>query len=455
MLYFWLFFEGFIGLTYQLLIFRQLTPAVGRSDYVTAWVIGFFLGALSIGYKMGGRPVSDPIKKLASNLAFSSILAGFFMATPFIGVFFEVFSDIGIPRTISLIIYCAFVVAPIAYPIGQSLPLLLQQTQWGKAASERGGNALFLSTLGSMAGAIIPVTFLYTTIGASLTLSLTVGLTILITSFVLFKDKKRYIILGILSVFVSLFNYLASANGMFTSTAYSDIYLIKTKDEKLMYANGLVMSSQTHTGQNTASYIRHFQQKLKQENITDQNILVLGAGGFMAHTENEGGNHFTYVDIDKDLVEWASNYFHFDPTSATVKYGDARSFLLSQENKEWPVILMDVFGSRFAMPEHLMTVEFFELASEKLTSDGILAINVVADPQYDTEYSSRLHSTITSVFPVCHIAPATHHPTVANISYWCFNKFAKKEKPEVYRDDKNSISKDVWKAGQRIGNIPD
>tara|TARA_Y100000310_G_C20702221_1_gene830987 strand:+ start:6454 stop:7809 length:1356 start_codon:yes stop_codon:yes gene_type:complete len=450
MLYFWLFFEGFIGLTYQILMFRQLTPVVGRSDYVTAWVIGFFLGAMSVGYKMGGKPTKFPLKKVAVNLILASVIACFMMSSISVDLFFKHLSSMGVAREISLIFYCLIVVAPIAYLIGQSLPLLLQQTSWGKEASEKGGNALFLSTLGSMAGAIIPATFLYTSIGASLTLTVTATLVLISTTLVLFKTNKSILTLCLLGVAYSIYPYVLHEKGGFTSTAYSDIYLIEQKDEKLMYANGLIMSSQDHNGQNTAEYINHFQRKLKQENIQDTDILVLGAGGFMAHTNNKLNNHFTYIDIDKDLVEWASNYFNFDPKTAKVKHGDARAFLLSEEDNRWPLVLMDTFGSRFAMPEHLMTVEFFELISNKITPDGVLAINVIADPQYDTEYAVRLHATITKVFPVCHITPVTHHPTVANISYWCFNRFASKNEFKTYRDDKNSISSDVWTASQRL-----
>lgn len=453
MFYFWLFFEGFVGLSYQLLTLRQLTPVVGRSDHVTALVIGIFLGAMSLGYKYGGKKVDFPLLSLSKNLIVSSIIACFFMSSMTIQLFFFFMGENNVPRTVTIVSYCLLTIGPIAFLIGQSLPLLLQKSDWGKETAEKGGNALFLSTVGSVAGAIIPSSFLYPVIGASLTLSLVSGLVVIATFSLLFKENKLLIIGGIIGVIFSLSPFILHKDNVFTSTAHSDIFLIKKEKENLMFANGLVMSSQDHEGNNTAEYISSFQNKLVQEQIKEKNILVLGAGGFMAHTVNPNNNKFTYIDVDSKLVDWAIKYFKFNPKEVNVTINDARSFLITQDNDTWPVVLMDTFQYRFSMPEHLMTKGFFELVSKKLTPDGVLAINAVINPQYDTDYAVNLHNTIASVFPICHISPVTHHDIVANVSYWCFNKFSNTTVEKIYKDDINTISKDVWEAGQRLDNL--
>lgn len=50
-----LFLEGFVSVSLQMLMMRQLVPFVGSSVVVSSLVVGFFLASLSLGYAMGGR----------------------------------------------------------------------------------------------------------------------------------------------------------------------------------------------------------------------------------------------------------------------------------------------------------------------------------------------------------------------------------------------------------------
>lgn len=440
-----LFFEGAIGLTYQLLFLRQLSPAVGSSNEVTGWIIGVFLGALSLGYKRGGQTSSAPLHQLGINLLLCAAIAGVAGSSWFIHLFFEAGTVLLPSRIMSLALYCALFVAPVAYMMGQSLPLLLQCNLRGRTVAEQGGNALSLSTIGSMAGAIIPTSLLAPWVGATNTLLINTALSIAIGCYLLQWKRKHIGLLcvALLSQAALLFPYYGFPELKFTSTAHSDIYLIEENEERMMYANGLVMSSQTPAGKNTAAYISSFQQTLQWQNIQQKDVLVLGAGGFMAHTENVGKNRFTYVDIDQALVEWATRHFKLDVTEVErIVHDDARSFLLQSKAQGWPVIFMDTFGSRFAMPEHLMTSEFFALVREKLSDNGVFIVNAILDPQFDTEFDRRFHETLSKEFPYCHVSQVTQDPGQANVMYTCF----KRTRSGSYRDDRHTISKDVWRA---------
>lgn len=449
MIHFWLFAEGFISLTYQLLFFRLLEPVVGSSSEVNGWIIGAFLGALSLGYKQGGKVLNEPMLKLGRNFIYSMLAASLFMSSLLIHVYFESLLGFGLPRIVILIAYCIFGVAPIAYFMGQSLPLLIQKSAWGNSPSEKGGNALFMSTLGSMAGAIIPTTFFLPAFGATITLAINTIFALLLGVLLVYKKSKILIVFAISFQVLMLVPYAMLSEEALTSTAYSDIALIRDDDELKMYANGLTMSSQDLQGNNESAYIEHFQDEVLNKKIKNENFLILGAGGFMAHTRNEGNNNFTYVDIDGALVDWATKFFNFDKELVDVEIDDARSFLLSQPNKKWKLILVDTFSSRFSMPEHLVTKEFFELAKSKLKDDGYMVVNAAISPLYQTAYSRKLHSTILSVFPFCHITQVTQNNDMANVSYWCF--VAPKEQG-VYTDDKHNVSRDVWKANTELAN---
>lgn len=440
-----LFFEGAIGLTYQLLFLRQLSPAVGSSNEVTGWIIGIFLGALSLGYKRGGQSSNSPLHQLGLNLLICAAIAGVAGASWFIHLFFEAGTTLYPSRITILALYCVLFVAPVAYLMGQSLPLLLQCNLKGCTVAEQGGNALSLSTIGSMAGAIIPTSLLAPWIGATNTLLVNTTLSVAIGCYLLQWRQRHVALLGLalFSQAALLFPYYGLPALKFTSTAHSDIYLLEEGGERMMYANGLVMSSQTPAGKNTAAYISSFQQTLQWQNVQRKDVLVLGAGGFMAHTENVGKNMFTYVDIDASLVAWATEHFNLNPDEVkSIVHDDARSFLLQSQDQQWPVIFMDTFGSRFAMPEHLMTAEFFALVRQKLSKDGIFVVNAILDPQFDTAFDQRFHTSITQEFPYCHVNQVTQDPQLSNVMYTCFNR----SRSSAYRDDQHTISKDVWRA---------
>ncbi|MCP4258221.1 MAG: hypothetical protein GY774_12100 [Planctomycetes bacterium] len=440
MLYFLLFIEGFIGLSYQLLFFRQLTPHVGSSHVTDAWIIGFFLGALSLGYKAGGRLRKSPLITLGHNLLLSSVIGSIMLTPQIINLFFSG-ADTLLPRSASLIVYCIFAVVPVAYIMGQSLPLLIQYKGLGNSPSEQGGNALGLSTIGSMAGAIIPASFIMPVIGATMTV-VVVSLTAMLTGGLLLVRNKSVksaflIALAIAAQIFPLSMYSKSIH--FTSSLYADIYYLEKGEDQYMYANGSAMSVRNKTGGNSAAYINKFHQTLQVHEVENKNILVIGAGGFMAHTNNVGNNNFTYLDIDGELASWAKQYFGLNPEEVSFIVDDARAHLISDKT-QWDVIFLDAFSSRYSHPEHLVTQEFFALLRDRVKVDGKLVVNTIISPTFDNTFSRSMHSTITSVFPYCQVDQVTPLANEANVQYLCFNR---KEKEVIYRDDKHSVSQDV------------
>jgi spermidine synthase len=444
MLYFLLFIEGFIGLTYQIFFFRQLTPQVGSSSMVDAWTIGAFLGALSLGYFAGGKKADEPLSKFGRNLLITAIVGGVGMSSPFMSLYFSAVSpSLGIMP--GLVLYALLVVTPIAYLMGQSLPLLMQVSKWGRTDAEKGGNALSLSTIGSMAGAIVPITFLAPAIGATATLLLNTSLAITVGLFLYRKKKRAWFILLPISIFAQmflLFPYWGLSDGKFTSTAYSDIFIIHEKNGgRMMFANGLIMSSQDKAGINTTAYIDHFQSTVSRLELQNKNILVLGSGGFMAHSKNPGNNNFTYVDIDSELADWATEHFLFKEELVNVVVDDARRYLINSEDLTWDVILVDTYGSRYSVPEHLITIEFFNLLRSKLKRNGLFMMNSIQDPIFKSKYSRNIYNTVHHAFDYCHVVHVSPSIKISNVHYTCFNE---EDTNAIYQDDKHNASFEIW-----------
>src|SRR5438105_764134 len=105
------------------------------------------------------------------------------------------------------------------------------------------------------------------------------------------------------------------------------------------------------------------------------NALMIGLGG--GSTQRAYEHYYTNVtietvEIDPEVVQIARNYFHFKESPAQrVHVSDGRVFLRRSQAK-YGVILLDAYvqhryGS--SIPYQLATEEFFQLASDHLTTN--------------------------------------------------------------------------------------
>lgn len=437
MLYFLILVEGFVSLSLQMLFIRQLTAEVGASAVTSSWIIGFFLLALSIGYKRGGEKSLSPITTLAKNFIKVGFLGGVAVSSIAIMIYFEISSGFGVIS--SLILYSILVVSPIAYWMGQSLPLLIQESKWGDNNSEISGNALFLSTIGSFLGAVITTNVLLFTIGATYSLVLICFSSLIIGFYFVGNINWK-----IVSIFASLTALLLNVGGSFLlelkSTPYADVYLRESDDGATqLIANHSVMSKLKY-GENDSWYISEFHKYAQQDNPKGEEFLILGAGGFTVHL-SDPNNYYTYVDIDPALKEISEKEFIKKKITANFVTSDARRYLIDTK-KTYDLIFLDAFSSKSSIPSHLVTKEFFLLLRRKLKTGGRLLVNVIINPEYKSLYSQRFHTTLISTFPFCVSSSNTKNKEdLANVIYSCDKKT---KILEVYTDDNNKNEFDFW-----------
>lgn len=453
MLYLLLFLEGFIALSYQVLFFRQTEPHVGSSSEITGWIIGLFLLALSLGYKRGGHFTPNPIYTLGLNFMKTAVVGGLGASAILLESYFSLLSPHvgGIP---SLVIFSIAVVSPVAYWMGQSIPLILQRSTWGDDISSKGGNALFLSTLGSTFGSIVTSNGLLNWIGATGTLiaisfiSMFTGaaLCVLYRKTLSAPDVKGNLVPFWTLIFTAalglLVNFLFKPNVPYLSTAYADMYVAEDNQFKFLWSNNLVMSIADGRGNNAADYINETARLLAFHGIKNSNIAVLGAGGFMLHKADQGENHYTYIDIDPKLQNFVSENFNPDASEQRFIAKDARNYLLD-DPRSHDVIYLDTFSSRHALPRHLLTLEFFELLFSRINEGGLLLVNAIYDPAFKDDYSRNFHTTLMKVFPFCLSETSVSGGQAANIIYHCVKR---SEGTTIYTDDRNTSDRDSVKS---------
>ena len=102
-----------------------------------------------------------------------------------------------------------------------------------------------------------------------------------------------------------------------------------------------------------------------------------------------------YVDIDPAIPEIAERYFFFRP-GPLVRYhvGDARRFL-DGSGRRWDYIYSDAYIG-LAVPFHLTTAEFFDLARRRLAPNGVLGVNLAA--RMEAPFARAVFRTVADRF---------------------------------------------------------
>lgn len=109
----------------------------------------------------------------------------------------------------------------------------------------------------------------------------------------------------------------------------------------------------------------------------DVAVVGLGAGSLACY--KRPGEHWTFFEIDREVVRIArdQHYFHFLSAcapDADIVLGDARLTLL-KSSQRYDLIVLDAFSSD-AIPIHLLTREAFAGYRTRLAPHGVIAVHV-------------------------------------------------------------------------------
>jgi spermidine synthase len=132
-------------------------------------------------------------------------------------------------------------------------------------------------------------------------------------------------------------------------------------------------------------------------------VLILGlAGGTMARQlEHFYGNtralSIDGVEIDPGVVEAGRKFFGLgEVKSLKIHIADARPFL-NMSRGTYELIVADAFRQPY-IPFHMVTKEFYKGCLDRLSPNGVFAINLGADPA-STDLIDAFTATLKSVFP--------------------------------------------------------
>lgn len=404
-LIFLIFLNGYVSLSLELAVLRQLSFYVGSSAVITSIIMAIFLGFMSLGYFMGeSERVSNKKIRPILNISFLVIASLSVCAAsfPLITQYFSMMYSGGITSgVIQTFIYSLVFLSAGPFLFGFNTTLLSRELHTYSRKST--GNIMAWDTIGSVFGSMATTLLLMPFMGVNYTVVLITVLSV-VGALVLRRRWWVWIVCIVVmgpSLFINSNAYQRSRFGILVNNANSTIMVTEYPDARILYMNGLPMSVYNTDNVNMADYINFLNRNFIDTMPADKTykILVLGAGGFTLGL-NDTHNDYTFVDIEHTLKEVSEKHFLRRKLTPNKKFvvADASQYLKNTPEM-YDFILLDVYSNSYQVPESLITVEFMQRLRARIAPNGIIAMNMIVNPEFGDKYSRVFDNTFRSVFP--------------------------------------------------------
>ncbi len=420
---FTVFFAGMTTLAAEFGASRLLQMRFGSVNLVWAIIIGLILIYFAAGYFLGGRQAdkSPHPESMFTFLAWGGATLGLIpiVAQPIM------LAAASAMDTLNLgVIAASFLVTLLLFSLPVTLlamtsPFAIRITlKDTEQAGNVSGDLYALSTVGSVLGVFLPTLLLFPLIGTSRTILL-FGLLILLVALGGLGMERRWskvVLFGLWALalagflFFGDFHVKDSPGQVFESESqYNYIEVQQSNGFTLLRLNdGQGVHSIYHPDQ--LYYNGPWEQFLvgpffnpdyAPEQVERYAIIGLAAGT----SARQASEVFDSVmidgfEIDGEIVAVGREYFGMTMPNLNVYVEDGR-WGLEHSPQKYNLIAVDAYRPPY-IPPHMTTQEFFQIAYDHLTEDGVLAINVGRAPG-DRSLIDGLATTIATVFPSIHI----------------------------------------------------
>ena len=396
------FIEGGAVMVIELLGAKIIAPYYGTSLYVWSSVLGVTLGALALGYFIGGY-LSSKHPHVRTLFIVLLIGAVFTAITPLIAPAIMRGTDSLGVRMGSLISVIAYLLIPLMC-MGCVSPLIIQQINKTKEESGKtAGTVYSISTMGGILATFLAGFYFIPTFGIKLTAFLTAGALGLLSLSYFFLKKNNTLILTIGLILISIKTFTpdvelnSAAKVVYNSTGILGVWevldftLRKDQNDQLQTERKLLLNGidQTYTqiGFEPLSLWEYIHKIAAYTSIKPpgSKALLMGmGGGSLAYELLAMGFDLDIVEIDGRIKHIAEEYFNYDPKSSNLYIDDARHFINSIEST-YDVIVMDVVLGE-VQPTHILSLEGFQDIRAKISDDAIIIVNFQGT-LYDKKFS--------------------------------------------------------------------
>jgi spermidine synthase len=107
-------------------------------------------------------------------------------------------------------------------------------------------------------------------------------------------------------------------------------------------------------------------------------IIGLGGGSIPKKVQKEFPHmEIDAVEIDPEVIKMSKDFFNVKESSLLRLHAQDGRLFMARTPQQYDIILLDAYFTD-AMPFHLTTKQFFELAQKKLTPNGIVVANLIS-----------------------------------------------------------------------------
>jgi spermidine synthase len=412
------FVVGMGSLGAEIAAVRLLSPYFGASTIVWANTIGVVLVALSVGYWLGGRaadrrPERRPLCLVA--LVAAALLAIVpFVSRPLLDLAVSALDSVSAGAFVGSLLGVLVLVAIPILLLGMVSPWALRLAVDDiEHAGTVAGRLYALSTAGSLVGTLVSALVLIPAFGTRRTF-LAFALLIAVVAAVGLLPSRRYALVpAILAALLALpvGTLKASEHGRVIyerETPYQYARVVEEPDgtRRLELNEGHAVHSLYRPG---TVLTGDYWDRMRVLSGRARSVAILGnAAGTTArqYAVLSPRTRVDAVEIDPELTKIGRRLFAL-PRSVHVHDEDARPFLRRNGDRRWDAIQIDAYRQPY-IPFYLVTREFFELVRSRLTSSGVVVINV-GHPEGHDELERVLAATMRTQFR--HVARDPVEPT--------------------------------------------
>ncbi|TAJ97554.1 spermine synthase [bacterium] len=418
------FISGAVLMALEIVGSRVLAPYFGNSIFVWGSLISVVLAALSLGYYWGGwlSERSPSFARLLVLLLIPGVLI-FFLPFIYPSINYTIAeADFG-SRLNPLIASTIFFLLPGIF-LGTISPyaIRLAATTLSTVGSTA-GSLYALSTCGSIFGTLLTAFYLIPAIGVSniihaLGMSLML-LALLLWPLVRFRIDKLEKDITVAKTAATLI-WLTLISGTLTPPVWAKIIFEKDsfyhhirveEDEEARYLYfDRTLQSATNLDDPTALrllYSRYASLGLAFRPDAKK-VLIIGLGGGSIpkkYNKEFPSLEIDVAEIDPEVIQVAKKYFFLkEGKNLRVHAQDGRLFL-TRSPQRYDLVLLDAYYTD-AIPFHLTTREFFQVAERKLTPSGIVVANIIgAVTGPGGKITRSVVKTLREIFPQIYIFP--------------------------------------------------
>jgi len=387
---------GIGAMAVEMIASRVLAPFFGASLFVWTSLILTILIALAVGYWFGGamaeRGVDDRFVGLLLAAVGLLLAAGVWVSGGFsvaLTSLLAQWSNASMALFLGSLAAAATIFALPVMVMGALGPILLKRLAATGDVGKASGRYLFVSTLGSATGTLLPTLILIPAIGSRHSLELVALLFVILGVATLPRSHKLLPLVTVLPILgLSMARTVPSPATVFqTESPYQLIRVTENDGRRYMIFNegtGIQSVYDLRPAQRTGMYFDFFSllPLLRPFHNGDHRVAVLGLAGGTAVGRyaawlppGDRSIDFVGVEIDAAVIGVARGLFGLDDLPVRVVNQDARTFLQASP-PDLDTVIVDAYSTQLYIPPHLASAEFFGLVRSRLKPGGLLAMNI-------------------------------------------------------------------------------